>query len=417
MLLIILAGCVGERSTEESDSATESIAFKAGAEVLSGNDFAALQGMNVGLVVNHTARIDTLHLADVLMEVPGVEIGAFFSPEHGIRGDADAGAEIDDGIDQKTGVPVYSLYGQQKKPTPASLEGLDALVYDIQDVGARFYTYTTTMGYVMQAAAEAGIPFFVLDRPNPLGGNYVAGFTRQDGFESFVSMYPVPAVFGLTPGEFAAMIKGEGFLEGLETLDLHVIEMEGWERSMTWEELGRSWRPPSPNIPDFETALVYAGTCLFEAVAASEGRGTLQPFKQLGATWIDRAALVETMNGYRLPGVSFEMLSFTPVSIEGMSSNPRFKDEALEGIKISVTDVNSFDPVATGVHLVHAFFEQAPAEERDAFFNERWMGLLAGTDQMQQLFTSGASPDQIVQAWADDVSNFLAQRTPYLLYD
>ncbi len=416
-LFLSTSSCKTHEASEASEELSVSVAFVTGAEVLGRDEFKVLQGKTVGLVVNHTARIDTVHLADALLQAPGVDVGALFSPEHGIRGDADAGAEISDGIDKKTGVPVYSLYGKQRRPTAASLEGLDALVYDIQDVGARFYTYTTTMGFVMQAAAEAGIPFYVLDRPNPLGGDYVAGYTRKEGFESFVSMYPVPAAFGLTPGEFARMIKGEGFLEGLETLDLNVIKMEGWERSMTWDDLDRSWRAPSPNIPDFETALVYAGTCLFEAVAASEGRGTYEPFKQLGAPWVDREELVASMNGYNLPGVSFAAHSFTPRSIDGMSSNPRFKDEPVEGIRLKVSDIDAYDPVATGVYLVHAFYQQVPENEKDDFINDRWMGLLSGSDSLQKHLEGGSTPAEIVQSWQQDVSNFLAQRAPYLLYD
>ncbi|MFK7848170.1 MAG: exo-beta-N-acetylmuramidase NamZ domain-containing protein [Rhodothermales bacterium] len=391
--------------------------FRTGAEVLYENDFASFQGMTVGLVVNHTARVDTVHLGDLVEQAEGVVLGAFFGPEHGIRGDADAGEEIADGVDRKTGVPVYSLYGKQKKPAQSALEELDALVFDIQDIGARFYTYISTMGYAMQAAAEAGIPFYVLDRPNPLGGEYVSGFVREAGFESFVGLYPIPIAHGLTAGELARMIKGEAYLEGLENLDLRIIEIEGWQRALRWPALNRDWRPPSPNIPDFETALIYVGSCLFEAVSASEGRGTYAPFKQLGASWINSQTLVDTLNTFGLEGVAFSTKAFTPESIIGMSSNPRFKDQPLQGVMIEVTDMTAFDPLSTGIHLVHAFYEQAPASEKDSFFNSRWMGLLSGGDRLVTQFEAGKSPADIIDSWQEDVSGFKQSRAQYLLYD
>ncbi len=391
--------------------------FKTGAEVLKENGFNAFEGMTVGLIVNHTARVDTVHLGDLVQQAEGVRLGAFFGPEHGIRGDADAGEEIADGVDKQTGVPVYSLYGKQKKPEQSALEGLDALVFDIQDIGARFYTYISTMGYAMQAAAEAGIPFYVLDRPNPLGGTYVSGFVREAGFESFVGLYPIPIAHGLTAGELARMIKGEAYLDGLEELDLRIIEMQGWERAMRWPSVDRDWRPPSPNIPDFETALIYVGSCLFEAVSASEGRGTYAPFKQLGAPWVNSTALVDTLNAFALDGVVFSSRSFTPQSISGMSSNPRFKDQKLQGVAIEVTDVATFDPVATGIHLVYAFYEQAPANEKESFFNSRWMGLLSGGDRLLAQFKSNKKPGEIIDSWRDEVSGFKQTRAPYLLYD
>lgn len=416
MVVLFLVSCNTTPEISEEPLAESPPSLKTGAEVLVANAFAPLDGMTVGLIVNHTARIDTLHLGDVVQHAENVTLGAFFGPEHGIRGDADAGEEISDGTDVQTGAPVYSLYGKQRKPTLTSLDGLDALVFDIQDVGARFYTYISTMGYAMQAAAEAGIPFYVLDRPNPIGGEYIAGHVRKEGFESFVGLYPIPVAHGLTVGELALMIKGEAFLEGLEALDLRIVEMEGWDRSMRWPALGRDWRPTSPNIPDYETALVYLGTCFFEAVEASEGRGTRTPFTQVGAPWVNSADLIETLNAAGLAGVSFSAHSFTPVSIAGMSSNPRFKDQTLAGVQLQVSSVDAFDPLAVGIHLVHAFYHQAPADVQSTFINDRWMGLLGGSDSLRDQLVAGATPAEIINSWEAEVAAFRAQRAPYLLY-
>lgn len=416
-ITLFLWACTSGTQAPETEAppvaASSAVALKTGAEVLYTSGFAALDGKTVGLVVNHTARVDSMHLGDLVQAAPNVTLGAFFGPEHGIRGDADAGEEIADGFDQKTGVPVYSLYGQQRKPAQADLAGLDALVFDIQDIGARFYTYISTMGYAMQAAAEAGIPFYVLDRPNPLGGTYVAGFVREEAFASFVGLYPVPVAHGLTVGELALMIKGEAYLDGLENLSLQVIEMEGWDRAQRWPATGRNWRPTSPNIPDFNTAFIYLGTCFFEAVDASEGRGTRTPFSQVGASWINAEALVDSLNAYQLPGVSFTSTSFTPISMPGMASNPRFKNEVQHGVQIAITNMDTFEPIETGIHLLSAFYAQAPAA---GFINQQWMGRLAGTDRLTDLLVARVPPAQIVAEWEQEVQAFRDKRARYLRY-
>ena len=241
----------------------------------------------VGLVVNHTALVGDEHLINLVHAAPNVRVGAIFGPEHGLRGKAEDGEAVSDGKDLLTGAPVYSLYGATRKPTSTMLAGLDVLIFDIQDVGARFYTFISTMGLSMQAAAEAGIPFIVLDRPNPLSGAYVSGFVLESEQESFVGQYAIPIAHGLTVGELAMMIQGEGLMPSLESLALEVVSMEGWDRSMQWPDTGRPWVATSPNIPRFDNALVYPGTCFFEATSASEGRGTLTPFLQVGSIAVD----------------------------------------------------------------------------------------------------------------------------------
>ena len=211
-----------------------------------------------------------------------VRLAVIFAPEHGLRGLKEDGVQITAGADERTGIPVFSLYGNVRKPTPEMLRGLDLLLFDIQDIGVRFYTYISSMGLAMQAAAAAQIPFVILDRPNPLGGEYISGPLLEPAFISFTGAYPIPVAYGMTVGELATMIKGERMLPGLEGLDLRVIRMEGWHRVMKWPETGLEWVRTSPNIPDFETALLYPGICFFEGTDASEGRGTLEPFSVIG---------------------------------------------------------------------------------------------------------------------------------------
>jgi len=390
-----------------------------GAQQLVDSDFAALDELRIGLVTNHTATVDTTdggpgHLIDRLAAAPNVTLAALFGPEHGLRGTVEAGAAVESGQDAVTGVPVFSLYGATKKPPPGSLAGLDALVFDMQDIGARFYTYISTMGYAMQAAAEAGLPFVVLDRPNPLGGR-VGGFVLEPAHTSFVGLYPIPVQHGLTVGELARMITGEAWLPGLDTLDLHVVGIQGWDRSMLWPDTGLPWVPTSPNIPDFETALVYPGAALFEGTVVSEGRGTDAPFRLIGAPWVDGATLAETLNARELPGVRFEAARFTPRSIPGVAAHPKFEGAEIEGVRIVVTDADAVRPVALGIHLLHATYQQRP--NTVDFFDADWLAKLAGTTRLQRMLERGASPEQITAAWEENLAVFERTREPYLLYD
>lgn len=392
--------------------------LQTGAETLIVDGFDALDGQRVGLIVNHTARVDTAHLIDRVDRAPNVEIGALFGPEHGLRGTADAGEKVADGVDDRTGAPIYSLYGTNRQPTAEQLEGLDALVFDIQDVGARFYTYISTMGLAMQAAAEHDLPFIVLDRPNPLGGNYVSGFVREPEQTSFVGQYPIPIAHGLTVGELARMIRGEAMLPGLESLDLRVVELTGWDRNTRWPATGREWTPPSPNLPTFETALVYPGACFFEATSASAGRGTQRPFLQLAASWPEGAGqtLADTLNARGLPGVAFDPVTFTPQSIPNMASSPRLEGTALRGVRYRITDAKTFAPVEAGVHVLHAFYQHAVARGDTLIARPEWLARLAGTPRLQTLLGRGARPTAIIQAWTDEVNAFRTRRQPYLLY-
>jgi uncharacterized protein YbbC (DUF1343 family) len=389
---------------------------RTGAERLADEGFTRLAGRRIGLIANHTSRVDSVHLADRLAEA-GISLVALFGPEHGMRGDAAAGAEVADGRDLRTGVPVYSLYGSQRRPSPAHLADVDVLVFDIQDVGARFYTYISTMGLAMQAAAEAGVEFLVLDRPNPLGGDLVEGFVLEEDQASFVGAYPIPIVHGLTVGELARMVQGEQWLDGLDALVLDVVPMTGWRRKMKWTDIGRPWIPTSPNIPDAETAYLYPGTCLFEAVAASEGRGTPESFRLLGAPWVDAGRLADTLEAAAWPGLRADPTTFTPEPMPGRADAPRFAHQPLHGVRLGVTDAGALRPVAVGVALVEAFYRQAPPNVRAEFLNAEWMDRLAGTRRLRVQLTEGVPAREIAAGWGAEVEAFRLRRAPYLLYD
>jgi uncharacterized protein YbbC (DUF1343 family) len=387
--------------------------WKTGAAVAAADSFALLRDRRVGLIGNHTTKVGDQHLADLLHEAPDVTLTALFGPEHGLRGTADAGASVADGRDADTGAPIHSLYGATRRPTPAMLADVDVLVFDMQDVGARFYTYISTMGLAMQSAAEAGVPFVVLDRPNPLGGLYVSGFVLEDAQQSFVGQYPIPIAHGLTTGELARMIQGEAWLDGLEGLDLTVVPMDGWQRSQRWGELEAPWTPPSPNIPDAETAHLYPGTCFVEATAASEGRGTDEPFRLIGHPDLDGAALAADLSDRSLPGVGVTAASFTPTSRPG-ASEPKHENVPVEGIELRVTDADSLDAVALGVHLLEALLSHGGAAmlERPA-----WLDRLAGTPRLREALERGTPAASIIADWGDEVARFREARSSYLLYD
>ena len=388
---------------------------RTGADVLAASNFDRLDGKTVGLVVNHTALVDDEHLINLVHAAPNVRVGAIFGPEHGLRGTAEDGEAVSDGKDLLTGAPVYSLYGATRKPTSTMLAGLDVLIFDIQDVGARFYTFISTMGLSMQAAAEAGIPFIVLDRPNPLSGAYVSGFVLESDQESFVGQYAIPVAHGLTVAELAMMIQGEGLMPGLESLELEVVSMEGWDRSMQWPDTGRPWVATSPNIPRFDNALVYPGTCFFEATSASEGRGTLTPFLQVGSIEVDGRRIAEELNKKSLPGVRFEGVEFTPSPLSSMDSAPKLNGQTIRGLGITVTDRKSYQPVEVGIHILHAYYHASP--DADQFLSRpEWLARLSGTSRLLEMLAS-LTPEAIIASWESDTATFTQRSEHYYLYD
>jgi uncharacterized protein YbbC (DUF1343 family) len=388
-----------------------------GAEVLAASGFAMLAGKRVGLIGNQTSLASGQHLADLLQTAPGVKLAAILAPEHGLRGAAEAGARVASSKHDKTGAPIYSLYGRSRKPTPAMLRDLDLLLFDVQDIGARFYTYISTLGLAMQAAAAARIPFIVLDRPNPLGGEYVSGFVLERTLRSFVGQYPIPIVHGLTVGEMARMIKGERWLDGLEHLDLRVVEMQGWRRSMRWPDTKLSWVPTSPNIATFEAALFYPGIGIVGETGVNEGRGTAHAFALVGAPWLNAGRLAAKLNAGLLPGVRFEAIRYRPQAIAGVATRPRFLGQTINGVKLIATDAARVAPLEVGMAVLAALVEeQGAGGVRRLIAKPAMFHVIAGSKRLYRLLSEGKDASQIVASWGAEVERFRAQRASYLLY-
>jgi uncharacterized protein YbbC (DUF1343 family) len=363
-----------------------------------------VRGKRVAIVTNHTARVaNGQHLVDALLQ-RGVTVKRLFGPEHGIRGVAAPGEQILDTLDVKTGVPVVSLYGKINKPSPAMLADIDVLLYDIQDVGARFYTYISTMALCMEAAAERGIPFVVLDRPDPLGGTSVDGPLLEDSLRSFVGIAPIPVVYGLTSGELARLLAGEGMLAGAP--DLIVVPMKSWHRDMRWKETGLPWIAPSPNMPSPETAIVYPATCFLEATNLSEGRGTRSPFQILGAPFVDGARLAGALTELALPGVEFDSISFTPFT-------SKHAGVLCHGVLLKVTDPGRFEPVTTGLHILREVEKLHP---RDFKLKRRWFVRLMGSAAVYDRFAKGEETNTIRSSWIEETRKFNDMREKYFLY-
>ena len=403
-LSFLLAICLTDQARAQT--------VKTGAELLSEDGFQALKGKRFALVTNQSAQVSGVHLLR-LMEQDGVRPAVIFTPEHGLEGHAEDGVHLCDG--SAGGVPVKSLYGASRKPHLEDLKGLDLILFDIQDVGARFYTYISTMGLVMQSAAEAHVPFMVLDRPNPLGGNYVSGFPSETRPPTFTALYPIPIAHGMTMGELAGMIKGEGMLPGLSQLELSVVRMQGWERWMRWPDTGLPWVATSPNLAAFESVLLYPGIGLLEGTGASEGRGCAQPFLLAGWPGCDPQALALRLNAEGLPGLHFQPARFTPVSLPGISSAPKYCNRELGGVRIEITDYRRVLPVEAGVAVIDALYAAIPEAARRVFFRGGFDDM-AGSDRLRKGVVAG-EPDAAIEAhWSEGVHAFLGRRQGYLLY-
>ncbi len=344
-----------------------------------------IEGKNVGLVVNHTSLVGSAHLADTLLSL-GINVKAVFAPEHGFRGSADAGEKILDGKDHRTGLPIYSLYGNQKKPTPQQLKDIDVLIFDIQDVGVRFYTYISTMHYVMEAGAENNIPLIILDRPNP-NGAYIDGPILDPKLRSFVGMHPIPILHGLTVGELAGMINGEGWLEGSLQAEVTVIPVANYQHEMQYS-LPVS---PSPNLPTDQSIALYPSLCLFEGTVVSVGRGTERPFEWIGHP--------------QYPDKSF---SFTPESRPG-ATNPPWKDAKCFGTNLSQ------DNEVRGLSLRHLIHYYYALKGEGEFFNN-FFDKLAGTPELKQQIKSGMSEEDIKATWEEDLEAYKMLRKKYIIY-
>lgn len=383
--------------------------------VLSGDD-AVLRGKRVGLIANPTTvDVELRHAVDLLHAEPGVDVRALFGPEHGLRGDAQDMISVGGGDDARTGLPVHSLYGADEaslEPSQESLAGLDAVVFDIQDVGSRYYTYVWTMVYAMRACARAGIELVVLDRPNPIGGALIEGGAIGEPYRSFVGLRSIPNRHGLTAGEIAMWARAA---EGLD-VGVHIVTMDGWTREMHYDDTGLPWVSPSPNMPTLETALVYPGMCLIEGTEASEARGTTRPFELVGAPYVDGYALAEMLDSEDLPGVAFRPLVFTPMF-------HKHARHACGGVQLHITDRVAFRPYRTGVGVLRAMRALWPEafawRERAYEFRSDVpaIDLLTGSSEVREAIDAGESLDAIAATWTEAQDAFAAERRQWFLYD
>lgn len=377
---------------------------KLGIENLLENRLNLLAGKKVGLITSPTGLDSQLRSTVDLLFRSGVRLTGLYGPEHGVRGNAQAGEEVSSSIDETTGLPVYSLYGPTKKPTREMLKDVDTLIFDMQDVGCRYYTFNYTMAYAQEAASEYGLEFIVLDRPNPLGGVTVEGNLVQEGYRSFVGAYPLPNRYGLTIGElslYLAKFLGVG-------KDPTVIKLSGWERNMYYEETELLWVPPSPNLPTVDSAVLYPGTCLFEGTNLSEGRGTTRPFEIIGAPWLNAFKLADELNEKNLPGVLFRPVFFVPTF-------SKHEKKECQGVHVHVTDRQVLEPLRVALYLLSAVFKYQETEflsnNNRYFFN-----LLAGDPEIKDQIKTGINPDEIIEKMNSENHDFQKNAKQIMLY-
>jgi uncharacterized protein YbbC (DUF1343 family) len=388
--------------------------IKLGIDLLEEKQFDQLQGLRVGLITNATG-VDShgVSTVDLLRKAPGVKLVALFGPEHGVYGSDWAGEYVKSSIDAHTGLPVYSLYGPNNKPTPDMLKGIDVLVYDIQDIGCRSYTYISTMGLAMEAAGEAGIKFYVLDRPNPLNGNRVEGMMLDPAFRSFTCEWDIPYVYGLTPGELAYMIaKSPGWIK--KSPKLTIVPMVGWYRSMYWDDTGLPWVPTSPHIPTAETAFHYVATGLLgEAGGICNGVGYTLPFAVFGHSSFNSFAMTQQFNDLQLPGVMFQPVTFKPFY-------QAFKDQLINGCQLYYTDRDQVNLCNVAVQILYRTYHAPgtkmfkPSANGDS--GPEAFDHVAGGDALRVALQSGKTPEEIITSWQAGLAAFREARRPYLLY-
>ncbi len=389
--------------------------FMTGAEVLISGDASLIKGKRTGIVTNHTAVLKNgTHIVDTLVRMKGVKITAIFGPEHGFRGNASAGEKVETTIDQATGLKVYSLYGTINKPTPEMLAETDILMFDMQDIGARFYTYISTLYKCIEAAAENGKSFIVLDRPNPLGGNRVAGPVLEDEFRSFVGITDIPVVHGMTTGELALYFADDIKKRTGKSLNPEIIKCRDYNRNTDYAGLGMMWVNPSPNIRNVETIMEYPGMCFLEGTNLSEGRGTDLPFLITGAPFINFEVLLNEIKKLDIRGADFSLITFTPAEIPGVALNPKFRNQKCFGVEMTIKDPEKFEPFYTGISVIYAVIK---THKKEFSFNEKWFDKLAGTKRLREMLQQGKTPAEIVSSFDAEIKNFKEKRKKYLIYN
>ena len=410
-LALLLAACASPDNASNDTAAVDSTSPRATADVMPGvevlirDSLNILAGKRVGLITNHSGRDRSgTSTIDLLHRAPGVTLAALYAPEHGLRGVVEAGVKIASEVDSATGVQIHSLYGDTRVPTPEMLRDIDVLVYDIQDVGARVYTYEWTMVLSAEAANKSGKPFIVLDRPNPIRADRVEGNVLDPKYSSFVGLHPVALRYGLTPGELLRYLVGEELVQASVT----VVPMDGYRRDMWWEDTGIPWVNPSPNLRDVDATLLYTGTVFFEGTNLSEGRGTDAPFTLVGAPWLtDAGAIAAELNAKGLAGVRFDSTSRT------IGAGMKHAGLTIPMIRIGVTARDSVVPVRVGAHMLQAIHARhAPHWEwRTSHFDR-----LAGSTALRQAVIAG-TVDSLLTAWEGEAAAFAQRRQPYLLYE
>ncbi len=418
-LLLLLScfwiGCaVGVQTVPSTVKPQEVHKVKLGIETLLEEQLAPIKGKRVGLVTNPTGvTSDLKSTIDVLFESEEIHLIALFGPEHGVRGDITAGGHVENYIDERTELPVYSLYGKTHKPTKEMLEDIDLLIYDIQDIGSRSYTYIYTMAYAMEAAAENNIKFMVLDRPNPLTGNRLEGNVLDTTFTSFVGMFPVPYVYGMTCGEFAQMINGEGWLHDGVKCDLTVIPMQGWRRDMWWEDTGLQWVPTSPHIPHASTALFYNATGIMgELRVINEGVGYTLPFEIVGAPWIDGQRLADELNAQHIIGVHFRPLYYKPYYF-----NP--SNQEYSGVQIHLVDRDKVNLWSIQFYVMEALRKLYPEKDIFAIADSdriKMFDRVNGTDKIRKMMMDGKTTRELLAGCESELEQFKKLREKYLIY-
>ena len=413
---VVVPSCTAKAGQESSKEVV-----KTGIDVLESNGFKQLQGKKIGLVTNPSGVNNKLvSTVDILANAPGVELVALYGPEHGVRGDIHAGDKVSDDVDPKTGVPVYSLYGKTRKPTPEMLKDVDAIVYDIQDNGCRSFTFISTLGLLMEAAAENGKEVIVLDRPNPLGGNKVEGNIVEAGNFSFVSQFEIPYLYGLTVGELANMLNEEGMLKGEKgknekavKCNLTVVPMEGWSRDMVYTDTKLPWVLPSPHMPQAETSYYYPATgILGELGYMSIGVGYTLPFQMVAAQWINAAEFADALNALALPGVTFRPINVKPFYSVG-------KGENMGGVQIYITDYAKAHLTSVQFYIMQEVARMYPEHEVMANADKgrfRMFDLVSGSNFIREKFTETRQYKDIEAYWNKDVESFKQKSAKYYLY-
>lgn len=412
--LILACGCSPSYVYEPRIKLPDDAGVLSGLDVLERCRFAPLRGKGVGVVANHASvNREGRHIVDILSEYDDIDLKAVFVPEHGLYGTEGAGVEWSLKVVDFQGIPVISLYGEKRKPVPDDLRGIDALVFDLQDVGARYYTYASTMTLAMEAAAENGVEMIILDRPNPLGGHEVDGPLRKPEYHSFIGMHAVPIQHGMTLGEMAIMVNESGWLEGGAAAKLMVVPVHGWSREPMSPDQGKDWIPPSPNLPYLECALAYPGTCLLEGTNVSEGRGTDHPFLLVGAPWIDGEALAEALAKLPFTGFFFDAAEFTPAS-HPWAMRPKYEGRLCRGVRIQPAPDADRRPVLMGVQLLDAIHRLHAREFR--FLEDRFIDRLFGSARLREAIVRGEPIEPLIKAWIPEVRAFKAFREPFLIY-